>query len=187
MRTVALALAIGLLGVGSLEAQEHQHGQAPGRGQQPGMMGGMGAMGGMGMMEGMGMMGMMGPMAELASFAPARILEHRGPLELTDEQVAALTTLQEETGKAAEDAHAPAHAAMEALQQEFKADAPDLDRVRQLFTAHQTAMGNVQLLRLEAALKAKTLLTPEQRGIVKGLGMHDGPGMPHGHQEMMRD
>lgn len=181
MRTVALALAIGLLGVGSLEAQGHQHGQAPGRGQQPGMMGGMG------MMEGMGMLGMMGPMAELASFAPARILEHRGPLELTGEQVTALTTLQEETKEATEDAHAPAHAAMEALQQELQGDAPDLDRVRQLFTAHQTAMGNVQLLRLEAALKAKALLTPEQRGIIKGLGMHDRPGMPHGHQETMRD
>lgn len=178
MRTIALALAIGLLGAGSLEAQGHQHGQGPARGQQPGMMGGMGAMDGM---------GMMGPMAEFASFQPGRILEHRAHLELTDEQVAALTDLRERTDKAAEDAHAPAHAAMEGLEQELAAETPDLERVRQLFVAHQTAMGNVHLTRLEAALQARALLTPEQRGMIKGMGMHGGTGMQHGHQGGMRD
>ena len=180
MRTIALVLVIGLLGRATLEAQAHHQGQGPARGQQQGMMGGMGTM------NGMGMMGMMGPMVDFASFAPGQILEHREHLELTDEQVTALTALRESSDRAVGDAHAPAHAAMQNLQQELEAEAPDLERVRQLFTAHQTAMGNVQLIRLEAAIEARALLTPEQRGMIKGMGMHGGSGMPRMHQEMMR-
>jgi Spy/CpxP family protein refolding chaperone len=193
MRAISLALVVGLIGAGSLQAQAHHQGHGPGREQPQGMMGSMGAMGGMrmmggtGAMDGMQMMGMMGPMAEFASFAPGQILAHREQLELSDEQATALAALQEKTDMAAEDAHAPAHAAMEGLRQELEAETPNTERVRQLFTAHQTAMGNVQLIRLEAAIEARTLLTPEQRGMIKGMGMHGGPGMPHGHQGGMRD
>jgi hypothetical protein len=183
MRTLSLALMVGLLGAGSLEAQMHHQGQEARRGQQQGMMDGMGAMGGMDMM---GMMGMMGPMAEFAAFAPGQILAHREHLGLTDEQATALTALQEKTDQAAEAAHAPAHAAMQSLQQELAAETPDMERAHQLFVAHQTAMGNVQWARLEGAVEAGKLLTPEQRGMIKGISMHGGPGMQHGHQGGMR-
>jgi hypothetical protein len=193
MRPSALVLVAALLVAGPLEAQMHQQGQAQPRGTmgQTGMTahgtGSMPMMGptDMGMM-GMGGMEMMGPMAELSGFAPAQLLAHREQLELADDQIAKLSALQEKAEAAATQAHEPAHAAMTGLKNELTSQSPDMDAVRRLFEAHQTAMGNVQWAHAEAALEARKLLSPEQVGIVKGMRMRDGMGMPRGPQGGMR-
>ena len=181
MRPIALALVVALLGAGALAAQVHHRGEGPAHEQHGGMMGSGHAM------DDMGVIGLMGAQADLALLAPGRILEVRDRLGLSDEQVSALSTLQERTANAADDAHSPAHAAMQNLLQELEAETPDLERVRQRFTPHQTAMGNVQLIRLEAAVEARGLLTPEQRGMVGEMGRHGGNGVPPVRQGRMRE
>jgi Spy/CpxP family protein refolding chaperone len=128
---------------------------------QPGAEG-MRGMGGQGMQGGMGeTMGMM--MGGAAPFAPAKLLDRREQLGLSDEQVTKLTELDQATTAAADQAHQPAHAAMQTLRAELAQPAPDTAKVHAYLNAHDTAMGNVMWLRIKAALEAKTLLTEAQR------------------------
>jgi len=198
MRSLAVAVATTLLLAGPLDAQMHQGTQGGAQSPPHGMMGTgrmqgagpTGAMGAMGMHD-MEMMapqesGMTGPMAGLRGFAPAALLAHREELELSADQVSKLTALQQRADSAAAQAHLPAHAAMVGLQQVLASESPDVDEVRGLFEAHQTAMGNVQWAHAAAALEARGLLTPIQYGMVRGMQMRDGMGMPHGPQDGMR-
>jgi len=198
MRSLAVALATTILIAGPLDAQMHQgtqggaqsppHGMmGPGRMQGAGTMGAMGAMG-MHDMEMTAPQGaaMTGPMGPLRGFAPEALLAHREELELSDDQITKLTALQHRADSAAAQAHAPAHAAMAGLQQALASERPDVDDVRRLFEAHQTAMGKVQWAHAEAALEARGLLTPIQYGMVRGMQMRPGMAMPHGPQGGMR-
>jgi len=199
MRSLAVAVATTLLLAGPLDAQMHQGTQGGAQSPPHGMMGPGRMQGGAGAMGAMGATGMhdmamtepqgapmTGPMGPLRGFAPAALLAHRAELELSDDQVSKLTALQQRADSAAAQAHMPAHAAMVGLQQALAAERPDVDEVRRLFEAHQTAMGNVQWANAEAALEARGLLTPVQYGMVRGMQMRDGVGMPHGPQDGMR-
>ncbi len=134
-------------------------------GQHQGMQHNMAAgqkMGGQGMQGGMGeMMGMM--MGGAAPFAPAKLLDRRDQLGLSDDQVAQLTELDQATTATADQAHQPAHAAMQTLRAELAQPAPDTAKVHAYLNAHDTAMGNVMWIRIKAALAAKALLTDAQR------------------------
>ena len=151
---------------------------------QTGGMGGMHQGQGMGMQgQGMGM-GMMvpGPLRKFMAFAPAKLLEMKGMLELSGDQESRLTALQETAKKQSEDAHAPAHAAMQSLQKELAAGSPDMDAVKGYFMAHNTAMGNTQWIEVSTALQAMAVLTDGQRKHVEEMASHQGGmgGMNHG-------
>ena len=116
------------------------------------------------------------------AFAPAKLLEMKGMLELSGDQESRLTALQETAKKQSEDAHAPAHAAMQSLQKELAAGSPDMDAVKGYFMAHNTAMGNTQWIEVSTALQAMALLTDGQRKHVEEMASHQGGmgGMNHG-------
>jgi Spy/CpxP family protein refolding chaperone len=106
----------------------------------------------------------------------------KGMLELSSDQEAKLTALQDAARKESENAHAPAHAAMQSLQQEMTSAGPDLAKVEGYFKAHNMAMGNTQWIAVSTALQARAVLTDGQRkhveeraGDMGGMG-----GMGHG-------
>ena len=148
---------------------------------QAGGMGGMHQ--GQGGMQGQGM-GMMvpGPLRKYMAYSPAKLLEMKGMLELSSDQEAKLTALQDAARKESENAHAPAHAAMQSLQQEMTSAGPDLAKVEGYFKAHNMAMGNTQWIAVSTALQARAVLTDGQRKHVEemGGGMGGMGGMMHG-------
>ncbi len=154
-----VAALVLVAGVTPVMAQQHQHKTTPppaGEHQMPA-----------GMMMGQGMNMGMGPLTrDLGPYAPSRLLGMADTLRLSAEQVNHLTTLATESKAAEENAHAPAHAAMQQLRKVLAVDSPDIPTLQALFQAHHTAMGNVQWVRAEAALKAREMLTAEQRGRV---------------------
>ena len=164
MRTVTWCVLVGLLGAAGLSGQMHrEQGEAQARG---------GGMGGM----------MMGPLGEFRAFAPISLLEHADRLSLRADQIERLTALAEAAEQQLEYAHAPAQAAMQGLGRELAADAPDTAFVRQMLTAHMTAMGNMQWARLQAALEARDLLDEEQRTLAAQLSSDTAGGGQHRHR-----
>lgn len=121
---------------------------------------------------GQGMNMGMGPLTrDLGPFAPSRLLGMADTLQLSVEQGERLAALVTESTAAEENAHAPAQAAMQQLRKLLTASTPDVPSMRALFQAHHTAMGNVQWIRAEAGLRAREVLTAEQRERV-GAGSH---------------
>jgi Spy/CpxP family protein refolding chaperone len=135
----------------------------------------------MGQGTGMGGM-MMGSLATFQSFEPAALLEQADRLGLNDGQVTRLTALRDSTERHVEAAHAPAQAAMQGMRRELEAETPDTATVRQLLSAHVTAMGNMQWARLDAALKAREVLTDDQRTIIEEMTSDTPGGMQHQHR-----
>lgn len=162
MRAVILTtLAVALAAPAGAQQQQHQHGQQ-GQGQQPMMQQQMG-----GGMQGGG--NLPGPLRGFAAYAPDKVLAMKEMLSLTADQEAALTKLVG-TGKAAVDeAHAPAMAAMRSLRAEMEKPSPDPETMRAFVVAHATAEGNMQWARVEAAMKAKALLTEAQRHHIESM------------------
>jgi Spy/CpxP family protein refolding chaperone len=107
-----------------------------------------------------------GMMGGLQAFAPPRLLERVQALGLSEGQVARLEAIKARETEAEEQAHLPAHAAMQSLRTELDAEEPDTARVAAYLLAHHHAMGNVMVIRARAALEARALLTPEQRKLV---------------------
>jgi hypothetical protein len=198
MRTLALVGLTLTVAVSSLAAQADTMkkaspksccaGMAAGGMQHGGgMMGGMDhmRMGQMGMGQGGmgGMDGMMGPMGKVMAFDPEHVLAAKDKLQLTDQQVTRLTALRDAGKKTADDAHQPAHAAMQTLMKELESAAPDTTKVRQLFMAHGTGMANVTWAKASTAFQARAVLTEIQRGRVEGMhdAMQGGHMMQHEH------
>jgi hypothetical protein len=160
---ISAALVAALVAPAVAVAQQHQHQQGPGQKQPMGQhqMGGM-QMGGMqmgGMMGG----GLPGPLRSLGVYDPDKVLGMKAMLELTSDQEAKLTALAASAKKAEEEAHAPAMAAMRSLRAELEKASPDKETMKALLTAHATAEGNMQWVRVDAAMQTKALLTESQR------------------------
>ena len=172
MRSLFVVGLAGALLAGPLAAQAGGMGMG-------GMHQGQGGMRGQGM--GMGMM-VPGPLRKYMAYSPAKVLEMKSMLELSGDQEAKLTALQEAARKQSEDAHAPAHAAMQSLQKELDSGSPNLEAVKGYFMAHNAAMGNTQWIEVSTALQAMALLTEGQRKHVEAMGGEKGGmgGMQHG-------
>jgi Spy/CpxP family protein refolding chaperone len=160
MKILACFVIVALASVGSLAAQAHQHQEQEHARQMEHQDQGV-RMGGM------------------HSFQLSMLLEHHDELELTDDQVAQLTALEEATKQAVDEAHQPAQAAMQNLHNELMSENPNPESVRTFFTAHHTAMGNMQWIQLESVLEAMALLTPEQLATIKKAVQEHGGGMQH--------
>jgi len=151
-------------------------GAPAGGGMGMGMMQGHGGMGGgMGMMEG-------GPMARTMAFAPARLLEHREALKLSEQQVQRLTKLRDDAQQAHDAQHEMAMQYMEELGK--LAGSTDTAAVRAAFMGHHQAMGGAHWIMLRAAVQARGILNEVQRARVDGwvdaMQEHRGPGMGQG-------
>jgi hypothetical protein len=187
MKKLAILAVVALVSGASLAAQQdstrprgHMHGQCTGPNcPAPGGMGmgqGMGAgMGqGMGRMQdgGMGMMG--GAMGRITIFAPARLLEHRDVLTLSDRQVQQLTALRDAAQQSHDEQHTLAHNYMQELGK--LAGSSDTAAVSRAFFAHHNAMGSAHWIMMRAALQAKGVLTDVQRARVEGWADGIGAG-----------
>ncbi len=147
--------------------------------------GGMGMGMGGGMMQGgggMGMMGGHGAMARTMAFAPARLLEHRAALELSEQQAQRLTRLRDDAQKAHDAQH---EMAMQYTEQLGKlGGSTDTAAVRAAFMGHHQAMGSAHWIMLRAAVQANGVLTEVQRARVHGwvdaMQAHGGAGMGQG-------
>jgi Spy/CpxP family protein refolding chaperone len=116
-----------------------------------------------------GMLPMDAPwVAEVGMFQPDRLIDRREALGLAPDQVSRLESLAQEVRQARDRADTNARAQRQRLRDLWNSATPD---VAQLRAAAQAAMQTRQaaaLARLEAAARAKTILTPEQRGRVAG-------------------
>lgn len=129
-------------------------------------LGPMSPMGRMG--PGQGQMRQRDPMAAFGRFAPQHLLERRGLLELSDEQAQRLGALTQPVREAHEKAQATVQERREHLIEAWQADQPDPGLIRShaqaIMQAHQAA----QLAAIEAAARAKAVLSDEQRGRLQG-------------------
>lgn len=181
LKRVIATAALVLLGTTTAAAQMHgMHGQAtdttPSMGMARGMM--MGGMMGQGMM-GSGMMQMMGQgmgMMATGGPGPMTLLRMQDELELTDEQVGRLESIQAESQEqmqtqmtAAMDAHREAAQALEG-------DAPDLQAYQQTLQGAANIMVQMHVGMARTSMEARDVLTPEQR---ERLG-EQGPEMMQG-------
>ncbi len=134
---------------------------------------GQGMHGGQGMMPGMGLM---------QAFAPAKLLEQRDALGLTDEQVARLTEIRQEIDNVRDGALATHETHRAKLGEALMVPRPDPTTVRTHFDAAHAAMGHAHWLGIDAAIRAMKVLTEEQRNQVRsGIGQQDmGSAMPGG-------
>lgn len=107
--------------------------------------------------------GMMAPMMMGGSaYAPERLLAQNGGLELTSQQITALTSLRDATRRDVKADMEKARAHGEELRTALQAGT-DTGAVRMHFLAAHQAMGDAQLAQMVASVRAKALLTDAQR------------------------
>jgi Spy/CpxP family protein refolding chaperone len=115
----------------------------------------------------------MGPMSEpgfavAVVFQPSRLIDRREMLGLTPDQVARLEALAQEVRQARERADTTARAQHQRLRELWNAPTPDPAQIRSAAQAAMQTRQAAALAALEAAAKARAVLTPEQRGRVAG-------------------
>ena len=173
-RRIMVTPVLALLAAGLVTAQEPPREPAAGPQRQPGQM--------------MPRMDMMGPRAEMGwemlagamAFQPARLIGRRAMLQLTPEQVSRLEALSQEAARARTQADSVGRLQADQLRELWNAPAPDLAQLRSRAQAAMQARQAGALAGLEAAAKAKAVLTPEQRGRVAGWA--DGARMRMGQR-----
>ncbi len=128
-------------------------------------------MGQRGRMRGEMMREMRGHMAEMTrthALQPARLLQRREALGLTEQQVTRLTELAERASAEREAAQEQHRTARRQLAEAMNATAPDQRAIETQFRAAHEAMGRVQWAHMKAALDARAVLTEVQRARVDG-------------------
>ena len=127
-------------------------------------------------MPGMGRHGM-GPGRGDMAYAPSRLLARNAELQLTAQQIVALTAVRDAARKSAQTAMEQSHRQMDELRAALDANTPDTAAVRSRFLAVHESMGQAHLAMLIASARAKALLTDAQRSQVaawKERHSHDG-------------
>ena len=105
---------------------------------------------------------------EVGMFQPSRLIDRRQMLDLTPDQVSRLEALAQEAQQARARGDSVARGQAEQLRELWKAPAPDVAQIRSRAQAAMQARQTAALASLEAAAKAKAVLTAEQRGRVAG-------------------
>ena len=190
IKRIAAVTALLMSATVGVEAQMHQHGQAQdsaSMGMVRGMM--MGGMMGQGMM-GQGMMRMMGQgmgMMPTGGPGPMMVLRLRDQLELTEEQVRTLETIQQEVRSRMEGTMQAMMATHRTAVEALEGADPDLDAYRRHLEGLADMMVEAHVAMARASLETRRVLTPEQRETLEEhrMQMMEGmmPGMMRNHQE----
>ena len=137
-----------------------------------GMRGGMGMGGGMmgGMMGHMmeHMAPMMGPMMRVMIFSPGHLLMHKQQLNLTEAQVAKLTSLRDAARSAEESANSEAEKHGRELAETMGGANADTAALKAHFQAMHAAMGKAHWIGLVSAAQARAVLSDVQRARADG-------------------
>lgn len=170
MRTLSILAVAALLGSAQAAAQEG-HGQH----QMP--------------MPGQAMQGMQHCMAMMGGPPPQMLLQHREALGLSADQVSRLEALQARARETAMPQMQPTMQAHMAAAELLKGDAPDLQGYEARLREAADHMVRAHVAMARAAVDARRVLTPEQRGRLDELRrqmMSGGPGqMEHGAMDGM--
>ncbi|HWP39071.1 MAG TPA: Spy/CpxP family protein refolding chaperone [Gemmatimonadales bacterium] len=157
-RTLRAITILAVLSTGTAASQDPPRPAEPPQGpapERPRMGGFMGPMGGPGF-------------AHVRVFQPSRLIDRREVLGLTPDQVARLETLAQEVRQARERADTTSRAQRQRLRDLWNSPTPDPAQIRAAAQAAMQTRQTAALAALEAAAKAKAVLTPEQRGRVAG-------------------
>lgn len=101
-------------------------------------------------------------------FDPARLLARKEALGLSAQQVAQLTALENNAKPGMTAAVQQIKSERAAIAAGLNAAAPDTVQLKRHYEALPTAAGNARWARVSASLKARAVLTEEQRGNVRG-------------------
>jgi Spy/CpxP family protein refolding chaperone len=99
-------------------------------------------------------------------YAPERLLARNGELQLTAQQMTALTAIRDASRRSAQAAMEQSRRHMDELKAALDANAPDTGAVRTHFLAAHEGMGQARLAMLMAGARAKAVLTDAQRAQV---------------------
>ena len=127
---------------------------------------------------GQDMMGGFGILKALQPFAPEALLKHGDHFKLTSDQVTRLTRLRDQSSEAVKEAHHSAHEAHMSLNETLKNTPDDTTALRRYFLEHRNGEGVMQWLRINAAIQARAVLTPEQRTLAESMAKE---GKAHQH------
>lgn len=192
-RTVTVAMLMTLGASGAAAQRGGMRGQmpdtTPSMGMAHGMM--MGGMMGQGMM-GSGMMQMMGQgmgMMATGGPGPMTMLRLREALELTDEQVTRLESIQRDFQSTTQTQMSAATASHGAAAESLQGDPPDLEAYQRGLQGAANIMVQAHVAMARAAVEARGVLTPEQleRLRVEGTQMMHSMMGGYGWRGMMRD
>ena len=129
----------------------------------------MGQMGQMGQMRQMRQRGqMIGAGIQVGPFAPDLLLRRSERLGLDESQVSQLEELAANLEEARTQAVETANDQRDRLAEAWRAGEPDLDAIRTHASAVMAANHTAQLTMIESAVKARALLSDEQRGRISG-------------------
>jgi Spy/CpxP family protein refolding chaperone len=156
-RILAAVLAVSVLVVGAVAAQQQG---TPDSLPRPGWGRGMGTMGPGG---GMGP-GMMGG----GAYMPQLLIARRQALDLNEDQVTRLEALAQRVRRAHDEAMTQMRQHGERLQELWKADEPNASQIRSQTEALMDAQQRAHLEAVTVAAEAKAVLNAEQRGRVQG-------------------
>ena len=115
--------------------------------------------------------------------APRGLLLQRSFLGLTDDQVAQLEALNTELTEAQHMAMGRVRSQQQELKGLWAADQPDAGAIRQGTQQLLQAQQDAQLAAVDAVVRSRGILTPEQKGKIQGfaqgqrMGMRQGAGM----------
>lgn len=97
------------------------------------------------------------------AFQPDHLLARNGELQLTAQQITALTGIRDAARKASQAAMESSKKHMDELKVALDAGAPDTNAIRMHFLAAHESMGQAHLARIIAGARAKAVLTDAQR------------------------
>jgi hypothetical protein len=138
---------------------------------------------GTGLQEGMvpqrRQIGARGRVAGFGFASPGALLRQREFLGLSDEQVATLEQLDSELRAQQDQAREVLRARQDELREAWRSDEPDADLIKQKTAESMEARNRMELASLDAGAKARSSLSDEQLGKVRGLqeGMRRGAAM----------
>ncbi|MDH4043229.1 MAG: Spy/CpxP family protein refolding chaperone [Gemmatimonadota bacterium] len=113
-------------------------------------------------------MGPQGPGAAQSVFSPQMLLQRRERLNLTDEQVTQLEALATANREAREKAATDARPRADKIRELWQADQPDAKAIESEMRTLMEAQHAAGIVAMTGVVKAKGLLTAEQRGRVEG-------------------
>ncbi len=102
------------------------------------------------------------------AYLPERLVAMRERLSLTPDQVSKLEALAQENRKARDAGADAVRAQAERLRELWAADAPNVQAIQEASRTVMRARQDAQLAAVGAAAQAKAILTPEQRGWMRG-------------------
>lgn len=115
-------------------------------------------------------------------FDPARLLARKDALGLSTQQVAQLTALETNAKPGMTAALQQIRTERAAIAAGLNAAARDTVQLKRQYEALQTAAGNAHWARVSTSLKARAVLTEEQRGKVRGwAALRGGRWYSNGH------